>query len=52
MPASLLRSQFDTLEEPEPDEGILTVDAGGSPETEAAAVIAALNLVSPRRPGG
>ena len=30
MPASLLRSQFDTLEEPEPDEQVVTVDAGGS----------------------
>jgi gluconokinase len=44
MPASLLRSQFDTLEEPAPDEAVVTVDAGGSPDTEAAAVIAALNL--------
>lgn len=45
MPASLLRSQFDTLEEPTPDEaGVVTVDAGGSPETEAAAAIATLGL--------
>jgi gluconokinase len=50
MPASLLRSQFDTLEEPTPDEEVVTVDAGGNPETEAAAVIAALNLApSPPR---
>jgi gluconokinase len=50
MPASLLRSQFDTLEEPTPDEpGVVTVDAGGSAEKEVAAVIAALNLSpSPR----
>jgi gluconokinase len=49
MPASLLRSQFDTLEEPTPDEpGIVTVDAGGSADEEVAAVIAALNL-SPSR---
>ena len=45
MPASLLRSQFDTLEEPTADEpGVVTVDAGGSAEKEVAAVIAALNL--------
>jgi gluconokinase len=51
MPASLLRSQFDTLEEPTPDEpGIVTVDAGGSADEEVAAVIAALNLSpSPQR---
>ncbi len=44
MPASLLRSQFDTLEEPAPDEGVVTVDAGGSPDEEVAEVIAALGL--------
>jgi gluconokinase len=43
MPASLLRSQLDTLEEPTPDEPVVTVDVGASPEAEAAAVIAALN---------
>jgi gluconokinase len=48
MPASLLRSQFDTLEEPAPDERVVTVDAGGNPDTEVAAVIAALHL-SPSR---
>jgi gluconokinase len=50
MPASLLRSQFDTLEEPTPDEEVVTVDAGGNPDTEAAVVIATLNLApSPPR---
>jgi gluconokinase len=45
MPASLLQSQFDALEEPAPDEpGVVTVDAGPSPEEEAAAAIAALGL--------
>jgi gluconokinase len=44
MPASLLRSQFDTLEEPTPDEQVVTVDAGGDPGNEVAAIIAALNL--------
>ncbi|HEY3621906.1 MAG TPA: gluconokinase [Roseiarcus sp.] len=48
MPASLLRSQFDTLEEPTPDEKVVTVDASGSPDEEVAAVIAKLNL-SPSR---
>ncbi len=49
MPASLLRSQFDTLEEPTPDEpGVISVDAGGSAEMEVAAAIAALGL-SPSR---
>ena len=45
MPASLLRSQFDTLEEPTPDEQVVTVDAGGSADKEVAAVIAALGLL-------
>ena len=45
MPASLLKSQFDTLEEPAPDEpGVATVDADGSPDAEVAAVIVALGL--------
>jgi len=44
MPASLLQSQFDTLEEPAPDEPVVTVDAGASPEAEAAAAIGALGL--------
>jgi len=50
MPASLLNSQFEALEEPSPDEGIVTVDAGGSPDSEVAAVIAALDLRASRRP--
>jgi gluconokinase len=45
MPASLLRSQFDTLEEPTPDErGVVIVDAGGSANEEVAEVLAALKL--------
>jgi len=45
MPPSLLRSQFDTLEEPSPDEsGVVTVDAGGSADEEVATVISALGL--------
>ena len=49
MPASLLRSQFDTLEEPTPDEQAVTVDAGGSADEEVAAVIATLNLSRSRQ---
>ena len=49
MPASLLRSQFEALEEPAADEQAVIVDATLSPEEEAAAAIAALGLpVSPR----
>jgi gluconokinase len=44
MPASLLKSQFDTLEEPAPDEPVVTIDADASPEEEATAAIAALGL--------
>jgi gluconokinase len=44
MPASLLQSQFDTLEEPTPDERVVTVDAGRSADKEVAAVIAELGL--------
>jgi gluconokinase len=49
MPGSLLRSQFDTLEEPTPDEQVVTVDAGGSADEEVAAVLATLNLSPPRQ---
>jgi gluconokinase len=50
MPASLLTSQFGALEEPTPDEPVVTVDVGGSPDTEVAAVIAALDLTDCGRP--
>jgi gluconokinase len=49
MPASLLRSQFDTLEEPTPDERVVTVDACGSVDKEVAAVITTLNLAPSRQ---
>jgi gluconokinase len=49
MPASLLHSQFDALEEPRSDEKVVTVDAVGSPETEVAAVIAELGLADCER---
>ena len=44
MPASLLASQFDTLEEPLPDEPVITIDASGTPEAEAQAIVEALGL--------
>jgi carbohydrate kinase (thermoresistant glucokinase family) len=50
MPASLLKSQFDALEEPTPDEPVVAIDAGGSPEAEVAAIIAALGLPVSERP--
>jgi gluconokinase len=49
MPASLLQSQFDTLEEPTPDEQAIIVDAIGSPEEEAAAAIAGLGLAGEKQ---
>jgi gluconokinase len=45
MPASLLDSQFATLERPEPDEAV-SVDASGDPDETARAVVDALS--SPR----
>jgi ribose 5-phosphate isomerase A len=39
MPPSLLQSQFDTLEEPMPEEEPLVVDIGGPPEEVAAEII-------------
>ena len=44
MPASLLKSQFETLEEPTPDEPVITVDAGGTPDREVDKIIDALGL--------
>ncbi len=42
MPASLLDSQFATLEEPGPGEPVIAVDAALPPEAEAEAAVAAL----------
>lgn len=42
MPASLVASQFATLEPPAPEEGVITLDVAASPEALAAAAIAAL----------
>ena len=46
MPASLLRSQFETLEEPLPSEPVTTIDAGDPPEVEVQKIIDALCLSS------
>lgn len=42
MPASLLQSQFDTLEEPGPDENAITVDVAPPPRQIVAAILRAL----------
>ena len=42
MPASLLASQLDTLEEPAPDEPAISVDAGLPPDEIADLVLACL----------
>jgi len=39
MPAALLQSQIDTLEEPEPSEDPLTIDAGPPPAQVADEII-------------
>jgi len=43
MPASLLESQFDTLEEPAPDEHALIVSVDGSPEEIVDRIVPLLN---------
>ncbi|MDX2204475.1 MAG: gluconokinase [Hyphomicrobiaceae bacterium] len=45
MPLSLLRSQFETLEPPAPEERALVIDVGGSPE----AIVAAIRAQVPDR---
>jgi len=44
MPASLLASQFDTLEEPDPDEPVLVVDAGQPVEAIVSEIVLRLDL--------
>lgn len=46
MPASLLQSQFDTLERPGPDERAIVVDITPSASEQAAQIIAELHLTS------
>jgi gluconokinase len=43
MPAALLRSQFDALEEPGPDENPITVAIDARPDEIAARILSALN---------
>ncbi len=42
MPASLLQSQFETLEEPLPGEPVIVVDAGRPPDVEVEEIIEAI----------
>jgi gluconokinase len=44
MNAALLQSQFDDLEEPQPDENVLTIGLGGTPENIVERIKAKLNL--------
>ena len=44
MNAALLQSQFDDLEEPQPDENVLTIELGRTPEEIVERVKAKLNL--------
>ena len=44
MNAALLQSQFDDLEEPQPDENILTIELGQTPEEIVERIEAKLNL--------
>jgi carbohydrate kinase (thermoresistant glucokinase family) len=46
MPASLLKSQFATLEPPAPDENALTIDIGPAPTDLAEQIIDELGLVT------
>jgi gluconokinase len=52
MPASLLHSQFETLEPPMPGEPVITVDAGDLPEVEVQKIIDALGLFGARAEPG
>jgi gluconokinase len=49
MPGSLLHSQFETLEEPAPDEDAVIVEAGESVEAEVMEIVAALDLAGGRQ---
>ena len=44
MPANLMQSQFDALEEPEPDENAIVVSVDQPPDAIARQVLAALNV--------
>jgi carbohydrate kinase (thermoresistant glucokinase family) len=42
MPTALLKSQFDTLEPPAPDEGVLSIPVDRAPDAIAAEIVAAV----------
>ena len=46
MPASLMHSQFSTLEVPTPDEGVLMVNVGPPPRVVAQEIVTQLNLIA------
>ena len=46
MNPDLLQRQFDDLEEPQPDEHVLTVQLGGTPEEIVGEIKAKLHLAS------
>jgi gluconokinase len=46
MDANLLQSQFDDLEEPQPDDNVLTIELGRTPEKIVNQIEAKLHLVS------
>jgi gluconokinase len=46
MNAALLQSQFDDLEEPQPDENVLTIELGRTPEEIVERIEAKLNLAN------
>jgi gluconokinase len=46
MDANLLQSQFDDLEEPQPDDNVLTIELGRTPEEIVNQIEAKLHLVS------
>jgi carbohydrate kinase (thermoresistant glucokinase family) len=48
MPVSLLRSQFDALEEPAPDENAIVMTIDDDPEKIVAAIVERLNLSASR----
>jgi gluconokinase len=47
MPAELLQSQFDTLEEPGPDENAIVVSVDAAPEAMAARILTELRIETP-----
>ena len=46
MDANLLQSQFDDLEEPQPDENVLTIELGRTPKEIVESIEAKLNLAN------